>query len=41
MFLISETKLDDSFLNAQFKIESYESFKTDRYAFGKGLLFLS
>ena len=39
IFLISETKIDDSFPNAQFKIEGYKSFRKDRYAFGEGLLF--
>ena len=27
IFLISETKIDDSFPNAQFKIEGYKSFR--------------
>ena len=39
IFLISETKVDDSFPNAQFKIEGYKSFRKDRDAFGGGLLF--
>ena len=39
IFLISETKIDDSFPNAQFKIEGYKSFRKDREAFGGGLLF--
>ena len=39
IFLISETKIDDSFRNAQFKIEGYKSFRKDRDAFGGGLLF--
>ena len=39
MFLISETKIDDSFLNAQFKIEGYKSFRKDRDTFEGGLLF--
>ena len=39
IFLISETKIDDSFPNAQFKIEGYKSFRKDRDAFGGGLLF--
>ena len=39
IFLISETKIDDSFLNVQFKIEGYKSFKKDRDAVGGGLLF--
>ena len=39
IFLISETKINDSFPNAQFKIEVYKSFRKDRDAFGGGLLF--
>ena len=39
IFLISETKIDDSFPNAQFKIEGCKSFRKDRDAFGGGLLF--
>ena len=39
IFLISETKIDDSFPNAQFKIEGYKSFRKDRDAFGGRLLF--
>ena len=39
LFLISETKIDDSFSNAQFKIEGYKSFRKDRGAFGGRLLF--
>ena len=39
ILLISETKIDDSFPNAQFKIEGYKSFRKDRDAFGVGLLF--
>ena len=38
-FDISETQIDDSFLNAQFEIEGYKSFRKDRDAFGGGLLF--
>ena len=34
IFLISEIKIDDSFPNAQFEIEGYESFTKDRDAFG-------
>ena len=37
-FLTSETKIDDSFPNAQFKIEGYKSFRKDRDAFGGGHL---
>ena len=39
IFLISETKTDASFPNAQFKIEGYKSFRKDQDAFGVGLLF--
>ena len=39
IFLISETKTDDSFPNAQFKIEGYKSFRKSRDTFGGGLLF--
>ena len=39
IFLISETKIDDSFPNAQFKIACCKSFGKDRDAFGGGLLF--
>ena len=39
IFLISETKIDDSFTNGQFKIEGYKSFRKDRDAFGRGLFF--
>ena len=35
--MISETKIDDSFPNAQFKIEDFKSFRRD--AFGRGLFF--
>ena len=35
--MISETKIDDSFPNAQFKIEDFRSFRRD--AFGRGLFF--
>ena len=34
MFLISETKIDDSFPNVQFKIKGHKSFKKDQDAFG-------
>ena len=37
--LISETKIDDSFPNAQFKIEGYKNFRKDRDAFEGGLFF--
>ena len=39
IILISETKNDDSFPNAQFKIEDHKRFRKDRDAFGKGVLF--
>ena len=39
IFLISKTKIEDSFPNAQFKIEGYKSFWKDRDDFGEGLLF--
>ena len=39
IFLISETKTDDSFPNAQCEIEDYKSFRKDWDAFGGGLLF--
>ena len=39
VFLISETKIDDSFSNAQFKIQGYKSFRKDRDAVGGRLLF--
>ena len=39
IFLISETKIGNSFPNAQFKIQGYKSFRNDREAFGGGLLF--
>ena len=39
IFLISETKIDDSFSNAQFKIEGCKSFRKDRDATRRELLF--
>ena len=39
IFLISETKIDDSLPNVRFKIEGYKSFRKDRDFFGGGLLF--
>ena len=39
IFLIRETKIDDSFPNSQFKMEGYKSFKKDRDVFGGGILF--
>ena len=38
-FLISETKIDDSFPNVQFIFEVYKSFRKDRDAVEGGLLF--
>ena len=34
IFLISETKIEDSFPNAQFKTEGYKHFRKDRDTFG-------
>ena len=39
IFVIRETNIDNSFSNAQFKIEGYKSFRKDRDVFGGGLLF--
>ena len=39
IFLISETKIENSFPNAQFEIKGYKSFRKDRETFGGGLLF--
>ena len=39
IFLISETKIDDLFPNAQFKIEGYKSFRKGRDASRGGILF--
>ena len=41
IFLISETKIDDSILNVQFKIEGYKSFKIDRDVFGGPLFYVN
>ena len=38
-FLISETKIGNSFAKKQFKIEGYRGFTKDRDAFGRRLLF--
>ena len=38
IFLISESKLDSTFPNAQFKITSFKIFRYDRNRFGGGLL---
>ena len=37
--LISETKVDESFPNQQFKINGYKVFRKDRDRFGGGLMF--
>ena len=39
IFLISETKIENSFPNAQFEIKGYKSFRKDRETYGGGLLF--
>ena len=39
IFLISETKIEDSFPNAQFKIEGHKHFRKDRDTFGGEILF--
>ena len=38
LFLISESKLDSSFPNSQFKINGYKIFRRDRNRYGGGLL---
>ena len=38
IFLISESKLDWTFPNAQFKINGFKIFRYDRKRFGGGLL---
>ena len=37
--LISETRVDESFPNEQFKINGYKMFRKDRDRFGGGLMF--
>ena len=37
IFLVSETKLDESFPNNQFSISGYRMFRQDRNCFGGGL----
>ena len=37
-FLISEPKIDSTFLNMQFKINGYKLFRHDRNRFGGGLM---
>ena len=39
IFLISESKLDASFPNNQFKINGYKCFRRDRNKYGGGLMF--
>ena len=39
LLLISETKLDESFPSAQFKINGYRMFRRDRSLYGCGLCF--
>ena len=39
IFLISESKIDSTFVNIQFKIIKYELFRRDRNKFGAGLMF--
>ena len=39
IFLVSETKIDRSFLNQQFSIDGYKTYRRDRNNFGGGLLF--
>ena len=38
IFLISESKLDSTFPNAQFKVTGFYIFRYDRNRFGGGLL---
>ena len=38
MFLISESKIDSTFPNMQFKINGYNLFRSDRSRFGGGLI---
>ena len=38
IFLISESKLDDTFPNNQFKIDHYKMFRLDRKRYGGGLV---
>ena len=38
IFLIGETKIDDFFPNAQFRIEGYKKFRKDRCTFRVGFL---
>ena len=39
VFLVSESKLDSSFPEAQFKIPGYKIFRQDRDRYGGGLMF--
>jgi hypothetical protein len=38
MLIIAETKIDNSFPDAQFKIDNYHSCRADRNAHGGGLI---
>ena len=38
IFLILESKLDDTFPNNQFKIDHYKMFRLDRNKYGEGLV---
>ena len=38
MFLVSETKIERSFSNSQFRLSGYRMFRHDRDRFGGGLL---
>ena len=38
-FLVSESKLDSSFPEAQFEIPGYRNFRQDRDKYGGGLMF--
>ena len=37
IFLVSETKIESSFPNSQFRLVEYRMFRHDRYSFGGGL----
>ena len=39
VLIISETKINSSFLSEQFAIENYKIFRRDRNCFGGGLMF--
>ena len=38
VLVIGETKLDDSFLDAQFKVDGYQLFRNDRNGDGGGVM---